>query len=216
MTKFWIKKRSPVSAPVIYYTIMRYRAHFLLQRTYRIKGILFSILSLSGPLSGEPDRVSQMMVLIKTVSKTNSPLFCLSVIYIQKSFQRWNKYLFADIEKIWGLNSIYFHTKTILSGDYRIHFRTDMEHHICRPVNNSDVSLGYQFCKNNTFILCIIYNVRYNKYYYILRIQTVFFCVHMIMCGTRCVKLSWLVVYFRFRQVNIPHTSIGYVYSFTF
>jgi hypothetical protein len=55
MTKFGIKKRSPASAPVIYYTIMRYRAHFLLQRTYRIKGILFSILSLSGPLSGEPD-----------------------------------------------------------------------------------------------------------------------------------------------------------------
>ena len=52
---------------------------------YRIKGILFSILSLLGPLSGEPDRVSQMIVLIKTVSNTNSPLFCLSVIYIQKS-----------------------------------------------------------------------------------------------------------------------------------
>jgi len=47
---------------------------------YRIKGILFSILSLSGPLTGEPDRVSQMIVLIKTVSNTNSPLFCLSVI----------------------------------------------------------------------------------------------------------------------------------------
>ena len=44
----------------------------------------------------------------------------------------------------------------------RIHFRTDMEHNICRPVNNSDVSLGYQFCKNITFILYIIYNVRYN------------------------------------------------------
>jgi hypothetical protein len=73
---------------------------------YRIKGILFSILSLSGPLSGEPDRVSQMMVLIKTVSKTNSPLFCLSVIYIQKSLQRWEKYFFADTEKISGLNSI--------------------------------------------------------------------------------------------------------------
>ena len=42
----------------------------------------------------------------------------------------------------------------------RIHFRTDMEHNICRPVNNSDVSLGYQFCKNITFIL---YNVRYNN-----------------------------------------------------
>jgi hypothetical protein len=39
----------------------------------------------------------------------------------------------------------------------RIHFRTDMEHYICRPVNNSDVSLGYQFCKNITFILYIIY-----------------------------------------------------------
>jgi hypothetical protein len=37
----------------------------------------------------------------------------------------------------------------------RIHFRTDMEHNICRPVNNSDVSLGYQFCKNITFILYI-------------------------------------------------------------
>ena len=44
----------------------------------------------------------------------------------------------------------------------RIHFRTDMEHNICRPVNNIDVSLGYQLCKNITFILYIIYNVRYN------------------------------------------------------
>ena len=32
-----------------------------------------------------------------------------------------------------------------------------------------------------------------------------FFCVHMIMRGTRCAELSWLVVYFRFRQVYIPH-----------
>jgi hypothetical protein len=45
----------------------------------------------------------------------------------------------------------------------RKHFWTDMEHNICRPVNNSDVSLGYQFCKDITFILYIIYNVRYNK-----------------------------------------------------
>jgi hypothetical protein len=36
---------------------------------------------------GEPDRVIQMIV--KTVSNTNSPLFCLSVIYIQKSLKRW-------------------------------------------------------------------------------------------------------------------------------
>jgi len=45
----------------------------------------------------------------------------------------------------------------------RIHFRTDMEHNICRPVNNSDVSLGYEFCENITFMLYIIYNVRYNN-----------------------------------------------------
>jgi hypothetical protein len=77
---------------------------------YRIKGILFSILSLSGPLSGKPDRVSQMIVLIKTVSNTNSPLFCLSVIYIH--------FFFAVIEKISDLNSIYFHAKTILFWDY--------------------------------------------------------------------------------------------------
>jgi hypothetical protein len=65
---------------------------------YRIKDILFSILSLSGPLYGEPDRVSQMMVLIKTVSNTNSPLFCVSVIYIQKSLKRWKKY-FLQLQK---------------------------------------------------------------------------------------------------------------------
>jgi hypothetical protein len=46
------------------------------------------------------------------------PLFCLSVIYIQKSLKRWKKDFFADTEKISGLNSIYFHAKTILFGDY--------------------------------------------------------------------------------------------------
>ena len=61
----------------------------------------------------------------------------------------------------------------LTSGQYcnsgmqkRIHFRTDMEHNICRPVNNSDVSLGYQFCKNIIFILYIIYDVRYNNICY--------------------------------------------------
>ena len=41
-----------------------------------------------------------------------------------------------------------------------------MEHNICRPVNNSDISLGYQVGKNITFILYIIYNVKYNKTQY--------------------------------------------------
>jgi hypothetical protein len=40
-----------------------------------IKGYLFSILSLSGPSSGSPCRVCQIMALIKTVSKTKCPLF---------------------------------------------------------------------------------------------------------------------------------------------
>ena len=69
---------------------------------YRIKGILCSILSLSGLLSDEPDRVSQMMVLIKTVSKTHSPLFCLSVIYIQKSLQSWKQTFFCRYRKDFG------------------------------------------------------------------------------------------------------------------
>jgi hypothetical protein len=90
--------------------------HFI--RINIIKGILFSILSLWGPLSGQPDRVSQMIVLIKTVSNTNSPLFYLSVIYIQKSLKRWKKYFFAVTEKISDLNSIYFHAKTNVFWDY--------------------------------------------------------------------------------------------------
>ena len=81
--------------------------HLHVNFIYRIKGILFSILSLSGPLSGEPDRVSQTIVLIKTVSNTNSPLFCLSVIYIQKSLKHWKKYFFAVTEKISDLNYLF-------------------------------------------------------------------------------------------------------------
>jgi hypothetical protein len=76
---------------VILRVMVIYESLVIKKLIYRIKGILFSILSLSGPLSGEPDRVSQMIVLIKTVSNTNSPLFCLSVIYIQKSLKRWKK-----------------------------------------------------------------------------------------------------------------------------
>ena len=42
--------------------------------------------------------VRQIMVMIKTVSNTNSPLFCLSVIYIQKSLKRW-KNDFLQLQK---------------------------------------------------------------------------------------------------------------------
>jgi hypothetical protein len=47
------------------------------------------------------------MVLIKTVSKTNSLLFCVSVICIQKSLKRWKKDFFADTENISGLNYLF-------------------------------------------------------------------------------------------------------------
>ena len=38
------------------------------------------ILSLSGQSSGSPDRVRQIMVLIKTVSKTKRPLFYIYIV----------------------------------------------------------------------------------------------------------------------------------------
>jgi hypothetical protein len=73
------------------------------------------------------------------------------------------------------------------------HFRTDMEHNICRKVNNSDVSLGYQFCKNITFILYIIYNVRYNQlfcWWYVTKFsiwKTFFFLKkHTLFCWYVC------------------------------
>jgi hypothetical protein len=52
----------------------------------------------------------------------------------------------------------------------RIHFRTNLEHNICRPVNNSDVSLGNQFCKNIPFILYVIYNVTYSNTKYLMEL----------------------------------------------
>ena len=60
-----------------------------------------------------------MKILRKTVSKTNSPLFRLSVIYTQKSLKRWI-FLFADTEKISGLNSIYFHAKIFIFGVFSV------------------------------------------------------------------------------------------------
>ena len=88
---------------------------------YRIKGILFSILSSSGPWFGEPDSVSQMMILMKTVSKINSPLFCLSVIYIQKSLKRWKKDIFAVTENI---TDIYWILHVKICSTCRINPRT--------------------------------------------------------------------------------------------
>jgi hypothetical protein len=172
---------------------------------YRIKGILFSILSLLGPLSGEPDRVSQMIVLIKTVSNTNSPLFCLSVIYIQKSLKRWKKDFFAVTEKILDLNSIYFHAKSILFWDYFFlaYFSLWSVIHSNRAcyiiswtmnvMSQGVIFTVPQICAyfmdnpNNLEIDSFKIAVSEHILLYFKNSNSFFFCVHMIMCGTCCV-----------------------------
>ena len=88
---------------------------------YRIKGILFSILSLSGPLSGEPERVSQIMADDGPDNdgiKKKALYFVYQYFTFKNHYNVGKKIFFADTEKISSLNSIYFHAKTILSGDY--------------------------------------------------------------------------------------------------
>jgi hypothetical protein len=76
-----------------------------------------------------------MMVLIKTASKTNSPLFCLSVIYIQKSFCRYRKdfgsklYLFpCKNYSFWGLLfSVFSFVKHHSFKPHALHFQLNYE-----------------------------------------------------------------------------------------
>jgi hypothetical protein len=86
--------------------------------------------------------------------------FIISILHL------WTIYLWVPGNlkglQIFTMNNI---IKSINTGTVvvRIQYhRTYREHNICRLVNNSDVSLWYQFCENITFILYIIYNVRYN------------------------------------------------------
>ena len=163
----------------------------------KIKGYLYSILSLSGQSSyGSPYRVRQIMVLIKTVSKTNSPLFCLSVIYIQKSLQRWKKDFLADTEKISGLNSIYFHAKTILSGDYFLaYFGLWSVIHSNRTrfifswtINVTSFSPFLKFVHNPHNLEIDSFKVAVSEH--ILLYLKNSNSLHMIMCGTCCVIYS--------------------------
>ena len=85
---------------------------------YRIKGILFSILSLSGLLSGEPDRVSHMMVLIKTVSKTpdkdsieNKQPFILFIGNLHTKIIKTEKRFFCRYRKDFGSKLFLFPCK---------------------------------------------------------------------------------------------------------
>ena len=80
------------------------------------------------------------------------------------------------------------------------HFRTDMEHNICRQVNNSDVSLGYQFCKNITFILYIIYNVRYTSTIYWLIV------VYRQVSSISAINMTnWLLILNIIGECNVKH-----------
>ena len=81
-----------------------YEIYEILENTYRIKCILFSILSLSGPLSGEPDRV----ILSLSGPSSGEPEIALYfVIYIQNSLKHWKKKCFAVTEKISDLNYLF-------------------------------------------------------------------------------------------------------------
>ena len=85
-----------------------------------------------------------------------------------------------------------------------IHFRTDKEHYICRPVNHSDVSLGYQFCENITFILYIIYNVRYNNIQLLPALK-----VNIIIVHPRGVVFP-KALYHGFPSLMVKHRSVGW------
>ena len=149
-----------------------------------------------------------MIVLIKTVSNTNSPLFCLSVIYIQKSLKRWKKDFFAVTEKISYLNSIYFHAKTILFWDYFFFSIFQfVKRHSFKPwalhfqLNYDVTSQGViftvpQICAyfvdnpNNLEIDSFKIAVSEHILLYFKNSNSFFFCVHMIMCGTRVCCVS--------------------------
>jgi hypothetical protein len=77
----------------------------------------------------------------------------------------------------------------------------------CRPMKNSDVSLGYQFCKNITFILYIIYNERYNNIGYCMNISE--------YCGTTIYVpfLSGNVSVFAFRNYNLDRKLKTQIWS---
>jgi hypothetical protein len=168
-----------------------------------------------------------MMVLIKTVSKTNSPLFCLTVItkiittLEKRFFCRCRKdfgsklYLFpCKNYSFWGLLfSVFWFVKRHSFKPHALHFQLNYE---CDVIFTVPQMCAY-FVDNPHNLEIDSFKIAVSEHILLyFKNSNSFFCVHMIMCGTRCVKLSWLVVYFRFRQVNIPHTSIGYVYSFIF
>jgi hypothetical protein len=166
------------------------------------------------------------MVLIKTISKTNSPLFWLSVIYIQKSFFcRYRKdfgsklYLFpCKNYSFWGLLfSVFWFVKRHSFKPHALHFQLNYE---CDVIFAVPQICAY-FVDNPHKLEIDSFKIAVSEHIllYFKNSNSFFLCTHeSIMCAhvvSNC-HLMTHGVYFRFRQVNIPHTSIGYVYSFTF
>ena len=164
---------------------------FVPSNIYRIKGILYSIVSLSRLLSGEPD----------------SPLNCLSPMYIQKWLKRCKKDFFAVTEKMSDLNSIYLHAKTILFGDYfffsvvwfvkrhsvkppALHFQLIYE---CDVIFTVPQICAY-FVDNPHNLEIDSFKIAVSEHIllYFKNSNSCVFCVHMIMCGTRCKRSKHL------------------------
>ena len=83
----------------------------------KIKGYLFSILSLSGPSSGSPYRVCQIMVLIKTVSKTK----CLYSIYVVTRKEQQNGFTFKK-KKNFKLSENFYNSKFEFGQLYFVYY----------------------------------------------------------------------------------------------
>jgi hypothetical protein len=156
-------------------------------KIYRIMGILFSI---------------------KTVSNTNSPLFCLSVIYIQKSLIRWKKYFFGSYRKDFGSKLYLFPFKNYsflgllfflaYFGLWRVIHSNRARYIFSWTMNVTSQGVIFtvpQICAyfvDNPHNLEIdLFKIAVNEHILLyFKNSNSFFCVHMKMCGTRVCCVS--------------------------
>jgi hypothetical protein len=108
-----------------------------------------------------------------------------------------------------GLNSIYFHAKTTLFGDYFLAY-----------FGLWSIIYSNRMCFIFSWTMNVMSFSPFLKFVHILWISRIIWkLIHLKLQYVMSNCHEWhdsSMVYFRFRQVNIPHTSIGYVYSFTF
>ena len=137
-----------------------------------------------------------MMVLIKTVSKTNSPLFCLTVItkiittLEKRFFCRCRKdfgsklYLFPCYS-FWGLLfSVFWFVKRHSFKPHALDFQLNYE---CDVIFTVPQICAY-FVDNPHNLEIDSFKIAVSEHILLyFKNSNSFFCVHMITCGTRCV-----------------------------